>query len=93
MAVPANKADIACLLSEELMVQAPDDKVVFTGGCFMDATLIEASRPEIDVRNLESDHKDADIRIILHAINYDADNTVVVAKDTDVQVLMNMYRK
>ena len=69
MAVPANKADIACLLSKELMIQAPDDKVVITGGGFKDATQVVSSRTLIDVRNLESDHEEADTRIILHAIH------------------------
>jgi hypothetical protein len=88
MAVPENKADLACFLSEELMLHAPDDKVVITGGGFKDAAQVQASRPEIDVQNLESDHEEGDTRIILHAIHCDADNIMVAARDTDVLVLM-----
>ena len=37
---------------------------------------------------LDSNHKEADSRMILHCLQTDAPNIVVVARDTDVLVLM-----
>jgi hypothetical protein len=88
MALPENKADLARLLSEELIIQAPNDKVVVVAGGFEEEDKVISSQPTLDVTGLRASHEEADTRMVLHAIHSEAATIVVSATDTDVLLLL-----
>lgn len=71
-----------------LIAAAPQDKVVVVGGGFATETEVQSTDPEMDTTMLESNHEEADTRMILHCLQTDASNVVVVARDTDVLVFL-----
>ena len=88
MALPQNKADLSRLLSEELILQAPCDKVVVVSGGFQEEDKVLSTQSDMDVDGLTASHEEADTRIILHAIHSEANTITVSARDTDVLLLL-----
>ena len=91
MALSENKADLAQLLSEELISNAPGYKEVIVAGGFEDGQEVKCSKATVDiscVTQLRCNHEEADTRLVLHAL-YSTNETVVVSsRDTDVLVLL-----
>ena len=88
LVLPDNKSDLATLLSEHVIVNAPPDKVIVAGGGFEDEREVQSSERVIDPSALKATHKEADTRLILHCVNSSLDNIVVSARDTDVLLLL-----
>jgi hypothetical protein len=88
MALGENKADLARLLSQQLIVQAPSNKIIVASGGFSNEEQVESSSPDINTEELEARHEEADTRMILHCVKSHASSIVVVARDTDVFVLL-----
>jgi len=86
LALSENKRDLAAFLSEELVRAAPSGRTVVVAGS--SAMEVKASNSEIDVSMLRSDHEEADTRVILHCIHSAADHIVVLARDTDIAILL-----
>ncbi len=61
-----NKADLARFLSQQLIVQAPNSKVIVAAGGFSSEEMVESSRSDLDTEPLEAWHEEADTRIVLH---------------------------
>ena len=83
-----NKTELAQFLSNALIAAAPPEKVVVVGGGFASETEVQSSDTAMATTLLDSNHEEADSRMILHCLQTDAPNIVVVARDTDVLVLM-----
>ncbi|MES9880098.1 MAG: hypothetical protein ABW185_04375 [Sedimenticola sp.] len=88
LAVPDNKADLACFLSKHLIDHAPADKTVVVAGGFRTADEVQSSNPDLDIQELVANHEEADTRLVLHCMHSDAECIVVLARDTDVLVLL-----
>ncbi|MES9881148.1 MAG: hypothetical protein ABW185_09730, partial [Sedimenticola sp.] len=88
MALPANKADLARFLSEELLANPPVDKVIVVAGGFVNEREARASHESTDLSALMATHEEADTRLILHAVHTRFDTVVVNARDTDVLLLL-----
>ncbi len=89
-----NKADLARFLSEELITMAPEHKVIVVSGGFKEEEEVRCSDTTVDVDTLKCNHEEADTRIVLHVIhnNEYAQNVVVLARDTDVLLLLLAHR-
>lgn len=82
-----NKADLARFLSQQLIVRAPDTKIIVAARGFSDEERGEASNTNLNTDSLEAKHEEADTRIILHCIRSKA-SKMVSARDTDILVLL-----
>ena len=67
LAVPANKQDLALLLSNELIAQAPGDKIIVVAGGFRTAEDTQCTQPLVDIEMLRANHEEADIRVVYTA--------------------------
>lgn len=88
IALPANKADLARFLSEQLLEHAPSDKEVVAAGGFENEEEVRSSHMATNIVPLRASHEEADTRLVLHAINIPFDTVVVSARDTDVRLLL-----
>ncbi|KAG1664565.1 Coiled-coil domain-containing protein 186 [Nymphon striatum] len=87
MASEENKRDLSVFLSEAVMADKVVNKTVVVAGGFLEATLVPTNDHTLDTKALESTHKEADTRIILHCIHTTAE-IVVSACNTDVLLLL-----
>ena len=83
-----NKADLARFLSQQLIVQAPNSKVIVAAGGFANEEMVESSSAEVDTEPLEAQHEEADTRIVLHCIASQSEKIVVQCRDTDVVAML-----
>ena len=83
-----NKADIQRFLGEQLIVNAPADKIIVVAGAFQDEEEVQCSQQAVDVQNLICNHEEADTRIILHTAQSTSTCIVISACDTDIFVLL-----
>ena len=88
IALAENKADLANFLSRQLILRAPENKIVVVSGGFKDEQQVESSAPGVNTDELEAKHEEADTRLILHCVKSQASSVVVAARDTDVLVLL-----
>ena len=63
-----NKADLACFLSQQLILRAPSQKTIIAAGGFSNEEKVEASDTSIDTDGLEAKHEDADTRAVLYCL-------------------------
>ena len=63
LAVPSNKQDLALLLSNELIAQAPIDKITVVAGGFRTAEDTQCTEPLVDIEVLRANHEEADTRV------------------------------
>jgi len=91
MALGENKADLARRLSQQLIVQAPNNKIITVSGGFSNEEQAESSSPDINTEELEAHHEESDTRMILHCVKSRASGIVVAAHDTDVFILLLTY--
>lgn len=86
LALSENKRDLSAFLSDEIIRASPHGKtVIVAGGLGME---VRTTDPEIDTSMLQSDHEEADTRVILHCIHSVTENIVVLARDTDIAILL-----
>ena len=64
------------------------DKTVVVAGAFDLPTTVQSTHMTTNITKLESDHEEADTRIILSLISTSYANYVVMAKDTDIFILL-----
>ena len=86
--MPDNKSDLARFLSEHVIVNAPPDKVVVAAEGFVDEREVQSSERAIDLSALRATHEEADTRLMVNCVNSSLDNVVVLARDTDVLLLL-----
>ena len=77
LALPDNKSDLARFLLEQIVVNAPPDKVVVAAGGFVDEREVQPSERAIDLSALKATHEAADTHLIVHCVNSSLDNIVV----------------
>lgn len=83
-----NNTELAHFLSNALIAMVPPENVVVVVGGFASEMEVQSSDPAMDTTLLDSNHEKADSRMILHCLETDALNIVVIAHDTDVLVLL-----
>lgn len=88
LAMPENKADLACFLSNHLIKNAPTNKTIVVAGGFQREDEVQTSNHELDIQQLQANHEEADTRLVLHCVHTNAKSVVVSARDTDVLVLL-----
>ena len=81
LAIPSNKQDLALLLSNELIAQAPGDKII---GGFRTAEDTQCTQPLVYIEMLRANHEKADTRVVLNCIHAETEDVVVAARDTDI---------
>ncbi len=93
--LPENKTNLSEFLSSQLMIKAQSlngyEVIVAAGFADIEDTRSSQGR---DMRNLMSNHEEADTRIILHGIDAQQqgfNQLVVVCQDTDVLVLLTHF--
>jgi len=69
-------------------VNTPPDKVVVAAGGFVDEREVQSSERAIDLSALRATHEEADTRLMVNCVNSSLDNVVVLARDTDVLLLL-----
>jgi hypothetical protein len=88
LSLPENKEDLAFFLATELIRQAPEGKVVVTGGGIISEDQTDSNDKSLNLDNLKATHEEADMRMILHMLhckNVSNCQTIAVsATDTDV---------
>ena len=93
MALSENKADLAQFLSEELIVNASENKEIVVSGGFADEE-VKCSKAAVDIScttALRFNHEEADTRLVLHALNSIYQTVAVSFRDTDVLVLLVVH--
>jgi len=68
LSLPDNKADLANFLSEELLLHAPEDKVLVVAGGFTDELEVRSSKATTDLQELSASHEEADTRLVLYTV-------------------------
>jgi hypothetical protein len=67
--LPENKEELAFFLATELIWQAPEGKVVVTGGGFITEDQADSNDKSLNLDNLKATHEEADMRMILHMLH------------------------
>ncbi|KAL2088639.1 hypothetical protein ACEWY4_015538 [Coilia grayii] len=88
LALEKNKEDLAQFLSDELLAQAPANKIIIAAGGFKEENTAKCSNSEVDITALQGYHEEADTRIVLHCVHSNAEFLVVSSQDTDVLLLL-----
>ena len=86
LTIEENKIRLQKELSDDLIQNAPPDKIVTVYGAFEDPSEVRCSDPQVDTEGLESDHVEADSRMVLSK-NTNASRLVFVTEDTDFLVI------
>jgi hypothetical protein len=69
LSLPENKEELAFFLATELIWQAPEGKVVVTGGGFITEDQADSNDKSLNLDNLKATHEEADMRMILHMLH------------------------
>ena len=88
LSVPFNKQDLALLLSNELIAQAPGDKIIVVAAGFRTAEDTQCTEPLVDIEMLRANHEEADTRVVLHCIHAETEDVVVAARDNGILLLL-----
>ena len=83
-----NKSDLTMFLSDQIMMMAPPTLTVVVAGGYKDETEVKSNNITLDLSPLKATHKEADTRIILHCIHSSSENVIVLARDTDIFILL-----
>ena len=91
LALQENKIDLCWFLWEQILLQAPEDKIIVVAGGFERDETVCCNKRYVDVSFLCSNHEEADTRMILHAIHCrrqsHVHHVIISARDTDVLLL------
>ena len=74
-----------------LVTQSPSGKIIITNGGFADSKETRCSDGNIDVSAFKASHEKADTCIICHALHVKRKTVMVLARDTDVLLLLLAY--
>ncbi|CAG9818055.1 unnamed protein product [Phaedon cochleariae] len=88
LALGDNKADLARFLSQEVLQYVFNDIEFVVSGGLIHEEDVRSTNPESDVSSLAATNEEADTRVVLHAVHSDADNIVIMARDTDICLLL-----
>ena len=88
LSVPFNKQDLALLLSNEPIAQAPGDKIIVVAAGFRTAEDTQCTEPLVDIEMFRANHEEAGTRVVLHCIHAETEDVVVAARDTDMLLLL-----
>ena len=88
LALSDNKVDLARFLSQHLVANAPLGQVIVVAGGFTDGEEAQSSSPEFDTSVIYGKHEEADTRLVLYSIANACETVVVLARDTDVLLLL-----
>ena len=88
LALPDSKRDLSVFLSEQLVTNAPKDKMLVVAGGFEREDEVKTTDPILEPELLQASHEEADTWVVLHCIHSDVENIVVSARDTDILVLL-----
>lgn len=88
LALEENKADLARFLSQELLQYDFWAVEIVVSGGFTNEEYAQSTNPESDISALFATHEEADTRVVLHAVLSNADNIVVMARDSDICLLL-----
>ncbi len=86
LTISKNKQELQKLLAEDLIKYAPDHKTIIVNGCLEDPSDVRCSDRTVNLTDLDSDHQEADSRMILSLIFSNASRSVIVTEDTDVLI-------
>ena len=85
--LPENKANLTDFLSNEIMSNI-NDKTVVVAVVFDEEMAAKSNNTTFDLDSFKATHEEADTRLVLHVINNDAEQIVVMARDTDILLLL-----
>lgn len=88
LSLASNKADISNFICEKLTVCDFGNTSLVVSGGFVDKERVTSSEKSLNILPLVSNHDYAKTRIIIHAINSEADKVVVTSKDIEVLLLL-----
>ena len=78
-----NMSNLIDFLSNELIMSGKIDKTVVVAGGFVDEMVARSNGGTLILYCFKAAHEEADTRLVLHAINNEAENIVVLARDID----------
>ena len=93
MASEENKSELSAFLSESLISDSTQDKIIVVVGGFEEPTMVKTNSEILDTTALECTHEEADTQIIVHCIHSSVETVVVSARDTDVLLLLAHFNK
>ena len=70
-----------------MVANAPRGQVIVVAGGFTDGEA-QSSSPELDTSVICGKHEEADTRLVIHSIANACETVVVLARDTDVLLLL-----
>lgn len=88
LSLAENESDLTNFLCEKLATAKPNNKTLVVSGGFFDKTRVESSVKSFETLPLNSNHDYAKTRAVVHAIKSEADKIVVLAKDTEMLLLL-----
>ncbi|KAJ8983239.1 hypothetical protein NQ317_011647 [Molorchus minor] len=84
-----NKSELAAFLSLQIIAHNFSQLDVVTAGGFENERKVASTNQSILLSQLEASHKEADTRLILHAVNSTAQKLLVLFRDTDVLLFVD----
>ncbi|KAK3911510.1 Chromosome-associated kinesin KIF4 [Frankliniella fusca] len=87
LSLSENKADLTRFLSEQAMKHNFGGLEVIMAGGFIEETRVESSNSDRDLTSFQSNHEEADTRMVLHATQLESETVVVSVRDSDVILL------
>lgn len=73
MASEENKAELSAFLSESLISDSTQDKIIVVAGGFEEPTMVKTNSETLNTKALEITHEEADTWIIVHCIHSSAE--------------------
>ena len=83
-----NKSCLQNFLGEQLILQAPESKIVLAAGVYWNVEDVRCNKEGIDLTRLKATHEEADTRVTLHSKISLSSNIVIAARDTDIIMLL-----
>lgn len=88
LSLPTNESDLSNFLCEKLAAVNSNSTTFVVSGGFSEKTKVDCSDKSFDALPLYSNHDYAKTRVVLHAINSEAEKIVVLSKDTELLLLL-----
>ena len=94
LSVAQNKIQLQHMIGDALISHAPRNKCIVVSGAFECPTHVKCSAPNVNTDDLQSDHQEADTRLVVSVTHSAANHVTVDTNDTDVFiVLLSNYDK
>ena len=88
LSVDENKMQLQQMIGDALIFHAPKDKCIIVSGAFASCTEVKCSSPGFNTEDLQSDHHEADTRLVVSIQNSSARHVIVDSKDTDAFIIL-----